>query len=52
MVELENIKNTRKGVKVSLLGSITKVLSNGLTCGDVMTLILNKLVMQNKVGCW
>jgi hypothetical protein len=30
MVELENIKNTRKEVKVSLLGSITIMLSHGL----------------------
>jgi hypothetical protein len=40
--ELENIKNTRKEVKVSPLGSITKVLRD-LTCGDAMTLTPNKL---------
>jgi hypothetical protein len=29
MVELENIKNTREEVKVSLLGSNTKMFNNG-----------------------
>jgi hypothetical protein len=41
--ELENIKNTTKEVKVSLLGSITKCLAMDLTCGDAMTLTPNEL---------